>query len=78
MGRHVIERLLARGYAVRSLGRSPQPQLATLGVEVVCGDLMDAATVAAACEGLDAVFHVAARAGVWGDWDSYRCKIMQR
>lgn len=71
VGRHVIERLLARGYTVRTLGRSPQPELATMGVEVVRGDLIDAATVAAACKGLDAVFHVAARAGVWGNWDSY-------
>jgi nucleoside-diphosphate-sugar epimerase len=27
--------------------------------------------VSAACEGVDAVFHVAARAGVWGSWESY-------
>ena len=71
VGSHVIERLLARGYAVRSIGRSSQPQLEAQGVEVVCGDLTDAPAVSAACEGVDAVFHVAARAGVWGSWESY-------
>jgi nucleoside-diphosphate-sugar epimerase len=71
VGSHVIERLLARGYAVRSIGRSSQPQLEAQGVQVVCGDLADASAVSAACEGVDAVFHVAARAGVWGSWDSY-------
>lgn len=71
VGGYVIERLLARGYAVRSIGRSPQPQLAEQGVEVICGDLTDAATVSSACRGMDAVFHVAARAGVWGSWESY-------
>ncbi|MEZ7842587.1 MAG: NAD-dependent epimerase/dehydratase family protein [Opitutales bacterium] len=71
VGGYVIERLLARGYAVRSIGRSSQPQLEAQGVEVVCGDLADASAVSAACEGVDAVFHVAARAGVWGSWDSY-------
>jgi nucleoside-diphosphate-sugar epimerase len=71
VGGYVVERLLARGYSVRSLGRSPQPRLAAKGVEVVCGDLTDAAVVTPACEGMDAVFHVAARAGVWGSWDSY-------
>ena len=71
VGGYVVERLLQRGYSVRSLGRSPQPQLAAKGVEVVCGDLTDAAVVTAACEGVDAVFHVAARAGVWGSWESY-------
>ena len=71
VGGYVIERLLARGYAVRSIGRSPQPELAAKGVEVVCADLTDKAAVSAACEGVDAVFHVAARAGVWGSWESY-------
>lgn len=71
VGGYVVDRLLARGYSVRSIGRSPQPQLEAKGVEVVCGDLTDAAVVSTACEGVDAVFHVAARAGVWGSWESY-------
>jgi len=71
VGGYIVERLLARGYAVRSIGRSPQPQLVAKGVEVVCGDLTDATAVSAACEGVDAVFHVAARAGVWGSWESF-------
>lgn len=71
VGSYVVERLLRRGYAVRSLGRSAQPQLAAKGVEVLCGDMTDPAVVTAACEGVDAVFHVAARAGVWGNWESY-------
>ena len=71
MGGYIVERLLARGYAVRSIGRSPQPELVAKGVEVVCGDLTDATAVSAACEGVGAVFHVAARAGVWGSWESF-------
>ncbi|MEN8792540.1 MAG: NAD-dependent epimerase/dehydratase family protein, partial [Lentimonas sp.] len=34
VGGYVIERLLGRGYSVRSIGRSPQPQLEVKGVEV--------------------------------------------
>jgi nucleoside-diphosphate-sugar epimerase len=71
VGGYVVERLLERGYSVRSIGRSPQPQLEAKGVDVVCGDLTDASVVSSACEGVDAVFHVAARAGVWGSWESY-------
>ena len=71
VGSYVIERLLARGYSVRSIGRSAQPKLAAMGVEVICGDLTDATVVSSACQGVDAVFHVAARAGVWGSWESY-------
>lgn len=71
VGGYIVQRLLARGYAVRSIGRSPQPKLVAKGVEVMCGDLTDATAVSAACEGVDAVFHVAARAGVWGSWESF-------
>lgn len=71
VGGYVVDRLLARGYALRSFGRSAQPALAAKGVEVVCGDLACAENVRAACKGVDAVFHVAAKAGVWGRWDSF-------
>ena len=71
MGQAIVRRLLARGDAVRSFGRSPQPLLETAGVDVRCGDLASAEDVHRAVEGVDAVFHVAARAGVWGSWESY-------
>ena len=71
VGGYVVERLLARGYQVRSFGRSQQPGLEAVGVDVCYGDLADADAVAAACDGMDVVFHVAARAGVWGSWLSY-------
>lgn len=71
VGGYVVDLLLERGYSVRSLGRSPQPALAAKGVDVRCGDLADEAAVSAAVEGVDAVFHVAAKAGVWGSWERY-------
>jgi nucleoside-diphosphate-sugar epimerase len=71
VGRYVVEQLLSRGYAVRSLGRRPQADLAELGADVLCGDLRDSEAVKSACEGVDAVIHVAAKAGVWGSWDDY-------
>ena len=42
VGRHLIARLLARGYKVRSFGRSAQP-VRSSGVECHRGDLADAA-----------------------------------
>lgn len=71
VGGYVVDLLLARGYSVSSFGRSPQPALEEKGVEVVCGDLGNAEDVRGACSGMDAVFHVAAKAGVWGDWNSF-------
>ncbi|NCG09142.1 MAG: NAD-dependent epimerase/dehydratase family protein [Verrucomicrobia bacterium] len=71
VGRHLIDRLLARGYSVRSFGRAAQPDLEAQGVECHRGDLADAGAVASACAGMDAVFHVAAKAGIWGSWGSF-------
>lgn len=71
VGREVVEQLLSRGCRVRSMGRRAQPELTAMGVDVVSCDLEDTAAVSRACDGVDAVFHVAARAGVWGDWAQY-------
>lgn len=71
VGGYVVEQLLARDCSVRSLGRSPQPALEARGVEVCCGDLADSRAVSDAVQGMDAVFHVAAKAGIWGSWQSY-------
>jgi nucleoside-diphosphate-sugar epimerase len=71
VGRYVVDLLLERGYSVRSLGRSPQPALEKKDVDVRCADLADSKAVSDAVAGVDAVFHVAAKAGVWGSWESY-------
>ena len=71
VGSHLIDRLLARGYKVRSFGRSPQPVLEQKGVEVICGELANSADVREACVAMDTVFHVGAKAGVWGSWESF-------
>jgi nucleoside-diphosphate-sugar epimerase len=71
LGRAIVGLCQARGYTVRSFSRAPQPALAASGVEVFSGDLADSAAVDRAVAGCDAVFHVAAKAGVWGPWDNY-------
>lgn len=71
VGKAVIDRLLDRGMSVTSLGRSPQPELEAKGVRVLQVDLVDNNAVVAACAGMDVVFHVAAKAGVWGSRESF-------
>ena len=71
LGLAVVEQLLARGDQVRSFARGPYPGLAELGVEVRRGDLRDAQAVEQACAGCDVVFHVAAKAGIWGRYAAY-------
>ena len=42
-----------------------------LGVETVQGDLRDVDLAMVVCHGMDAVFHAAAVAGIWGKWENY-------
>ena len=72
LGKALVRRLLERGESVRSFSRGDYPELTESGVEVRRGDLADPAAVAAACEGMDAVFHAGAKAGIWGAEEEYR------
>src|SRR4051812_22902382 len=71
LGSAIVRRLLAGGHAVRSLARGHYPALERLGVEQVQGDVADAAAVGRAVASCDVVFHVAAKAGVWGPYREY-------
>ncbi len=71
LGKAIVKRLLERGMTVRSFSRGAYPELEAEGVECFRGDLADADAVAAAVEGCDVVFHVGAKAGVWGSYSEY-------
>lgn len=66
LGRAIAERCLARGWQVRATGRSAQPALTARGIEFIAGDIADPAHARSVARGCEAVFHVAAKAGVWG------------
>ena len=61
-GRKITEQLLEMGEEVRALGRSPEKlaELEALGAETRAGDVRDAAFLAAAFEGADAVYTLTA------------------
>jgi nucleoside-diphosphate-sugar epimerase len=71
LGAAIVRRLRARGDVVRSFARGDYPFLTELGVEQFRGDLADAAAVRRAVAGCDVVYHVAAKAGVWGRYRDY-------
>jgi nucleoside-diphosphate-sugar epimerase len=71
LGLAVVRSLKERGDEVRSFSRATYPVLDELGVESVQGDLADADAVRDAADGCDIIFHVAAKAGVWGSAQSY-------
>ena len=74
LGSHLAERLIARGDKVRALVRpkSRTGFLDSLGVEIVRGDLTDAAACKAAVAGVSRVFHSAAKVGDWGRWHEFQ------
>lgn len=77
VGLKLAKRLLAQGCSVRGLCRTEQPNLEALGIEMVYADLADAAATRAACAGMDTVFHVAAKVGVWGKYqDFHRANVI--
>lgn len=71
LGGGIVHRLTARGDTVRSFSRNVHPRLEPLGVEQIRGDLRDLKAVLRAVAGCDLVFHAAAKAGVWGSYESY-------
>lgn len=71
VGTALCRALSARGHHVRSLQRGDSAELRNLGVTCHRGDIADLAAVRAAATGCDAVFHVAAKAGVWGPAADY-------
>lgn len=66
LGRALVQRCLARGWQVCATGRNPQPDLVAQGVTFIPGDVAELTHARKMVAGCDAVFHVAAKAGIWG------------
>ena len=71
LGSAIVRQLRARGDQVVSFSRQAYPELTNLGVEQRQGDLGDLDALVQAASGCDVVFHVAAKAGVWGSFQEY-------
>ncbi|WP_198967022.1 NAD-dependent epimerase/dehydratase family protein [Mycobacterium shottsii] len=60
VGSNLVTTLLDRGHHVRSFDRAPSPLPPHPQLEVLQGDITDAATCATAVDGVDTIFHTAA------------------
>jgi nucleoside-diphosphate-sugar epimerase len=77
LGGRIVDRLVSAGRQVTVAGRTASPALERRGVRFLRAPLEDAAAVRAACEGVDTVFHVAAKVGVWGRRsDFFRANVL--
>jgi nucleoside-diphosphate-sugar epimerase len=72
LGSHIARQLLARGDEVWVLGRSRYPEVEAAGATGVVWDLaQDRPGLPDLLKGMDVVFHTAAKAGIWGDKETY-------
>ncbi len=71
IGLAIVRELRRRDIAVRVLGRHQYPAAAAAGAECIQGNIRDFETVNRAAAGCDTVFHVAAKAGIWGPFQEY-------
>ena len=71
LGRAIVARCQERGYNVRVVGRSSRPKNLSSHIEYLQGDLAQIEIAQAAAKDCDYIFHVAAKAGIWGRWDDY-------
>lgn len=73
LGSHIVEQLRKRERPVRALVRrgADVSWIKTQGVELFEGDLADRESLMRACEGVQCVYHSAARVGDWGPWEDF-------
>jgi len=71
VGKAIVRQLLARDVHCLVIGRHLYPELEALGVTCRQGDICDRGFMRDCCRGMDTVFHVAAKAGIWGRWRDY-------
>ncbi len=80
VGNHLVEMLVERGDEVRALVQPNQDtdSLRTLpGIEVIYGDLTDAPSLKRAVQGMQRVYHIAAKTGPWGPEKVYQAINVQ-
>ena len=71
IGLALVQALCRQGVAVRVLGRHVYPAVRAAGADCMQGDISDLEVVTRAAAGCGTVFHVAAKAGIWGHFQEY-------
>ena len=78
LGSHIAEQLVARGESVRALvrPRSDTAFLESIGAELFRGDLNDSSACDEAVQGMEIVYHSAAKVGDWGAWNEFQTGVI--
>lgn len=71
LGFAIVQQLRANGHDVVSFSRKDYTALNKIGVIHIQGDIADYKSLKEAMYGCEAVFHVAAKTGIWGKYEDY-------
>ena len=71
LGTYICKELKNKNYEVVNFSRHNYSHLEALNIPTIKGDLTDKKSIQKALEGIEAIFHVAALAGVWGNPNSF-------
>lgn len=71
LGSAIVRQLRARGDDVVVVARGEYPELVSLGASLVRADITDLDALTRAASGCDVAVHTAAKAGIWGSYESY-------
>jgi len=71
IGKALVRALVDEGARVTVIGRNPYPDVEAQGVRCLQGDIRDRDFLFKAFAGCTTVFHVAAKAGIWGPKKEY-------
>jgi len=71
IGLALVRRLVELGFDVSTFSRKIYPEHEKSGVNIFQGDLANLEEFEKACKGNEVVFHVAAKAGIWGSYKKF-------
>lgn len=71
VGGAIVQQLAKIGIETSVIGRNRYSELEARGIRCIVGDIRDGDAINKATEGVDIVFHVAAKAGIWGNKSEY-------
>lgn len=71
LGKAIVRKLLEKDVRVFSFSRGRYPELDSMGVCQLQGDLSELNACVNAFKDIDVVYHVAAKAGIWGTFDDF-------
>ena len=79
IGGFLCKRLVTEGYSVRGLAMPEEPadHLERIGCSVVRGDLTKPDTIRGVCDGVETVYHLAARVTYWGARSAFHDAIYE-